>query len=216
MDKQKSDQLSRSSQPILHRGHQALTRRRGEILENAILQAAWDELNEVGYAHMSMEGVAARAKTNKVAVYRRWPNKSKLVIAALGKFVPRPFTGVPDTGNLRSDVLILLNGILKPLQIIGAETLHGLMVEHGRDLMSSIPQIKRQSSEDKWATTMMTILKNAQKRGEVKIDKIDARIISLPADLLRYELLMTHEPVSETTITEIVDNIFLPLIHLQA
>jgi hypothetical protein len=60
----------------------------------------------------------------------------------------------------------------------------------------------------------MTILKNAEMRGEVNLEKISPRILSLPADLLRYQLLMTHEPISDKIISEIVDDIFLPLIHL--
>jgi hypothetical protein len=38
------------------------------------------------------------------------------------------------------------------------------------------------------------------------------RIIALPFDLLRYEILTTHEPTSDQTINEIVDTIFMPLI----
>lgn len=60
---------------------------------------------------------------------------------------------------------------------------------------------------------MMTILKNAETRGEVKLDKISPRVISLPADLLRYEILTIHKPISHKTIDEIVDDIFLPLVQ---
>jgi AcrR family transcriptional regulator len=190
------------------------TRRRGEILETAILQAAWDELTEVGYAHMTMERVAARARTNKAVVYRRWANKAKLVVATLSKHMPRPAKDVPDTGDLRNDVLILLRGIAQPLQTIGAETIHGLMVEHlGKDLISSIPQIMHPGTESKLTTAMVTILKKAELRGEASLEKISPRIVSLPIDLLRYEILITHEPISDKTINEIVDDIFMPLVH---
>jgi AcrR family transcriptional regulator len=46
-------------------------RRRGEILEDAIIKAAWDELSDIGYNSLTMETIAARAKTNKVVLYRR-------------------------------------------------------------------------------------------------------------------------------------------------
>jgi AcrR family transcriptional regulator len=215
LDEQKSDRISQPDQSIGDVDHRTGTRRHGEVIENAILQAAFDELNEVGYAHLTMEGVAARARTNKASVYRRWPNKSKLVVAALSKYLPRPANDVPDTGDLRNDLLILLRSIAQPLQTIGAETIHGLMIEHlGKDLISSFPQIRHPETEGKWATAMMTILKNAELRGEVKLEKISPRVISLPADLLRYELLTTHEPVSDATITEIVDDIFMPLVRV--
>ena len=53
-------------------------RRRGVELEGAILRAAWDELTAVGYARLSMEGVADRAQTGKQVLYRRWPNRAEL------------------------------------------------------------------------------------------------------------------------------------------
>ncbi|MDW5550624.1 TetR/AcrR family transcriptional regulator [Methanosarcina sp.] len=192
------------------------TRRRGKVLEDAILEAAWKELCDVGYNHLTMEGVAARAKTNKAVVYRRWANKPTLILSVLHKFVPPlPLLPkeVPDTGDLRNDVFSFLHGIAKPLQIIGAETIHGLIVDFGKDKLISIPQIIPPKEEDKLITAMTTILKNAEMRGEVKLEKISLRIISLPLDLLRYELLTTHEPVSDKIIHEIVDDIFMPLIR---
>jgi AcrR family transcriptional regulator len=214
MEEQKSDQISRPDRSTGDERRQTGNRRRGEILEAAILQAAWDELSEGGYTHLTMEGVAARARTNKAVVYRRWANKAKLVLAAIRKHVPRPAGDVPDTGDLRNDVLILLHGIAQPLQMIGAETMHGLMVEYlDKDMLSSFPQRMHPGTQSRLTTAMMTILKNADTRGEVKLDTISPRVISLPADLLRYEILTTLEPISDTTIDEIVDDIFLPLVR---
>ncbi|WP_052092147.1 TetR/AcrR family transcriptional regulator [Paenibacillus sp. FSL H7-0357] len=215
MDEIKNDPVSQPSQVTGDDDQLSGARRRGDILENAILQAAWDELGEVGYALLTMEKIAARAKTNKTAVYRRWPNKAKIVVAAIIKHVPKPelasFT--PDTGDLRKDVFILLQGIAKPLQTIGAETMHGLMVEyHGKDLISSLPELMRPRSEDKLTAAMKSILKNAEKRGELSLETINARVIALPADLLRYEILTTHEPVTDETLIGIVDDVFLPLV----
>jgi AcrR family transcriptional regulator len=206
MDEQKKDGTGGAN-------HEPLSRRRGAALESAILQAAWAELSDVGYTHLTMEGVAARAKTNKAVVYRRWPNKVKLVLAALHAYLPRPDSTVPDTGNLQEDLLRLLRSIALPLQAIGAETIHGLMVDYlGKDLIATIPQTMQADTEGKMALAMKTILKNAEARGEVKLEKIKPRIISLPIDLLRYELLVTHEPLSEQKINEIVDDIFIPLV----
>lgn len=216
MIKQKNDRFSQPDQSISDEDHFTGTRRRGELLDKAILQAAWDELNEVGYAHLTMEGVASRAKTNKSAVYRRWPNRSKLVVAVLHKHVPKPADDVPNTGDLRSDVLILLRRITQPLQSIGAETMHGLMIEYlGKEFISSFPHLKHSEFEKKWKTTMLKILKNAEMRGEVNLERISPRVISSPLDLLRYEFLTTYEPVSDETLTEIIDQIYLPLVLTQ-
>lgn len=84
------------------------TRRRGAVLEEAILRAAVDELTQSGFAGLTMDKVAARAGTNKNAIYRRWPNRLALGIAAYRQLATT--VQPPDTGDLRSDVLELLRG----------------------------------------------------------------------------------------------------------
>jgi len=65
--------------------HTAPMRRRGDHLEHALLAATWEELLAVGYANLTMDGVAARAHTSKPVLYRRWPTRPELVLAARGK-----------------------------------------------------------------------------------------------------------------------------------
>lgn len=59
-----------------------VTRRRGAELEEAILQAAAEVLEESGVPALTMDEVARRAGTNKNALYRRWPNRVALGAAA--------------------------------------------------------------------------------------------------------------------------------------
>jgi hypothetical protein len=66
--------------------------------------------------------------------------------------------------------------------------------------------------EGRFENYMRDILKNAELRGEVDLEKITSRIISLPLDLVRYEILTTHKPITENVLNEIVDDIFMPLI----
>ena len=58
------------------------SRRRGATLEEAILDAAWAELIDHGYAEMTLEAVAKRAGTSRPVLYRRWPSRTKLATAA--------------------------------------------------------------------------------------------------------------------------------------
>lgn len=193
------------------------TRRRGEVLEEAILLAAWEELSQTGYTHLTMESVAARAGTNKAVLYRRWANKTELVMAALRKYLPKITNGIPNTGNLRDDVYTYLHARVEPLKTVGAQTIRGLMMDPlvWRKIMTSMPQIVQRRSESKMMAAMTAILKNAELRGEVRLEKLPPRIISLPFDLLQYELITKREPISDETIAEIVDDIFLPLVHLR-
>jgi hypothetical protein len=75
----------------------ASPRRRGAVLERAILEAALEQLSTVGWNGLTMEGVAAGAQTGKAAVYRRWPSKEDLVADALQAGLPS-LEDVPDWG----------------------------------------------------------------------------------------------------------------------
>lgn len=191
------------------------TRRRGEVLEEAILRAAWEELAEKGYVHLTMESVATRAGTNKAVLYRRWDNKSELVMAALRKHLPKITNEIPNTGSLRGDVYAYLHARAEPMRTINAQTIHGLMMDprFWRTITAFLPHILQKRSENKLTAAMMAIMKNAELRGEVNLEKLSPRIITLPLDLLQCELITKQEPVSDTAIAEIVDDIFMPLIH---
>ncbi|WP_083520711.1 TetR-like C-terminal domain-containing protein [Alicyclobacillus kakegawensis] len=118
---------------------------------------------------------------------------------------------VPDTGDLRSDVLALLRHVSQRVQAIGMSTLHGLMAEYLDDVPVSAYLYIRQVSME----TMMTILKRAAARGEVRVDHITPRMASLLMDLVRHELFFTNLELPEEAIVEIVDDIFLLLVRLR-
>lgn len=179
-------------------------RRRGTELEQAILHAAWDELSAVGYAHLTMEGVAARAGTGKQVLYRRWPNRVRLVLAAVRNQLTSIADHVPDTGSVREDVLAVLRHMCDRFHELGPDLVNGIIAESE----GSSPDFVFVMRE-----TMMTVLKRGADRGEVRLDRVTARIATLPVDLLRHDLLLHYRTVDETTLAEITDTIFLPLIR---
>jgi AcrR family transcriptional regulator len=82
-------------------GHRS--RRASEEVEEAILAATLEILDESGFEGLTVEKVAARAGAAKTAVYRRWPSKIPLVVEALTR--AQPDLPVPDTGDLRTDMI---------------------------------------------------------------------------------------------------------------
>jgi AcrR family transcriptional regulator len=182
-------------------------RRHGAELERALLQAAGDELDAVGYANLTMEGVAARAHTGKQVLYRRWSSRAELVSAAVRARTGSVIDHVPDTGSLRDDVLGVLGWSLKRWHDVGLETVRGLLADLP-DLDPAVFVIMD--------SVMTTILERAAARGEIGTAEIDPRVAALPFTLIRYEMLLTVEPVTEKTCAEIVDNVFLPLVHAVA
>jgi AcrR family transcriptional regulator len=192
----------------LHSGGK--TRRRGEALENALLDAAWTELQATGYAGLTIEAVADRAGTSRAVVYRRWRNRADLVIAAMRRHRPLLSGDIPDTGTLRGDVLALLGRMAARLGEVGPETIYGLLGDYLSDAESFArgqDQVLHISAD-----VMTTILKRAADRGEARAD-VEPRIATLPTDLFRNELFMSRTPPSERVLAEIVDNVFLPLVR---
>jgi AcrR family transcriptional regulator len=82
-------------------------RPRSEQAEQAIIDAALELFGERGVEGVCVEAVAARAGVGKATIYRRWPSKEELLIAALGS-MKTPMTD-PDTGNVRDDLVELLS-----------------------------------------------------------------------------------------------------------
>ena len=81
-----------------------------------------------------MESVAARAKTGVAVLYRRWPNKDDLVMAAIVHYRRTRRVENPDTGTLRGDLLALLGGFSdgqSGFTAIMAATFAGLQADSG-------------------------------------------------------------------------------------
>lgn len=60
--------------------------------------------------------------------------------------------------------------------------------------------------------TMASILKRAEKRGEIAPTRHSNRLLTLPIDLVRHEILVNGRPPTHEAILQIVDEIFLPLL----
>ncbi|WP_248964251.1 TetR/AcrR family transcriptional regulator [Sphaerisporangium perillae] len=77
--------------------------RRSQQSHDAVLRAAWELASEVGYAGLSIEGIAARAGVGKQTIYRWWPSKGAVLLDAL---LPQAQARSPflDTGDIVTDL----------------------------------------------------------------------------------------------------------------
>jgi AcrR family transcriptional regulator len=188
------------------------SRRRGQELADALLDAAWDELVEVGYGRFTFEGVAARAGTSRPVLYRRWASRSDLAIAAIQRYRERRPVATPDTGSVRDDLVELLRAASagrSEMAVLVSVQMAAYFAETGTtpaDLRAAMLSGSRQPSG------LDEVLTRGVERGEIDPDRLTDRIRSLPWDLMRHEMLMTLQPVPDGTIEEIVDQIFLPLV----
>jgi AcrR family transcriptional regulator len=72
--------------------------------DRAILKATLGLLLEVGYRDLTIERVATTAGVGRPTIYRRWPSKAALVVAALAESNRIAIPSV-DTGSVREDLL---------------------------------------------------------------------------------------------------------------
>ena len=192
----------------------AVTRRRGAALEDALLDAAWDELVEKGYANVTIDGVADRARTGRQVLYRRWPAKRDLVIAAVTRHMWSNVVEVPDTGSLRGDLIAYLTDALaKRAEMVAIFTLN--MADLFGDEAGTPSQL-RERILGSGRRTADTIFDRAIARGEADPARLTPRVRALPFDLLRGHMIMAMGAVPDEEIVGIVDEIVLPLVGATA
>ncbi|MGW1062422.1 TetR/AcrR family transcriptional regulator [Micromonospora rubida] len=187
------------------------TRRRGVTLEQAILRAAADELLESGYAGLTMDRVARRAGTNKNAIYRRWPNRAALGVAAYRQLAVADLKP-PDTGELRGDALELLRRAnchwTSPL----GEVLRGLLSAVGEE-----PELLAQLQEQAGAAGTagwLAVLDRAVARGQAPPEARHPRVATVALALLRNEIITRGvSSAPDDVLVEIVDEVYLPLLR---
>jgi AcrR family transcriptional regulator len=191
------------------------TRRRGQALEDALLDAAWQELLAVGYGRFTIEGVAARAGTSRPVIYRRWPDRSGLAIAAIRYYARTTPVPSADTGSVRGDLLAVLRAAFAARSEIAA-LFSFQMGEYFSETGRTLADVRTEFLAGRQQPfTIDEILRRGVERGEIDPGRLTPRIAALPADLLRHELMMTLQRPTEETIVEIVDDIFLPLVRKQ-
>ncbi|MGW1350990.1 TetR/AcrR family transcriptional regulator [Streptomyces sp. NPDC002409] len=186
------------------------TRRRGAALEEAILRAAADELTGSGYAGLTMDKVAARAGTNKNALYRRWPNRLALGVAAYKHLATT--VQPPDTGTLRGDVLEWLRQANRYWSSPLGAILRELLAAAGGtpELLARL----QESSADATAAPWLTILGRAVARGEAPPEALHPRVATVAMVLLRNEFVVRAVPAApDEVLVEIVDEVYLPLVR---
>jgi AcrR family transcriptional regulator len=190
----------------------ASLRRRGAVLERAILDAALEQLSTVGWNGLTMEGVAAGAQTGKAAVYRRWPSKEDLVADALRSGLPR-FDEAPDLGSVREDLLALcrqareamfsrpgfaLRSVIHECDNIQAERFHGVIFEGVVE-----PTIR----------LLRDVIARGIERGEVRPDAANGYVFDAIPAMMMYRSKMCGSEWTDREMEEMIDSLMVPLLR---
>ncbi len=181
-------------------------RPRSERVDVSILTATQDLLLEDGFDRMSVESIASRAGVGKGAIYRRWPDKIAVVVAAVADLAQVPT--VPDTGSLRDDLLTCARTFVKSNRT--QKILIGLMTAMARhdELRSSA----RDAIGSPFTELFQRVIDRAIEVGDVP-ESIDSAAVSevFPA-LAFHRSIALGLPIDEAFVTTVVDRLLMPLL----
>ena len=187
--------------------------KRGEASEQAIVEAVVALLVEVGYERLTMDAVAARARAGKATIYRRWPNKAAMVLAALVHYGGEARDGytLPDTGDLRGDLLAL--GPCKahdlPAELLAA--LPGLLMAMRTE--APLAALMHQYLVGDVLPHYREIVRRGIERGEVTTGFKAERLGELGVGVTLNRLLVDGGPVDDRFNRYVVDEFMLPLLR---
>lgn len=187
--------------------------RRGEARTEAILHAAIELLSEVGFDRMTMDAVATRAKASKATIYRRWPDKTELVLEALrrrGSVVPE----VPDSGSLRADLDVYVRAAAASAAGIDGRIVTGLLAGASHD--PELAAMLGQQFHYLQLPTFIALVERARERGGVGPAVDPALIGEILGGALIMHLLVLGLPADEAFIARLIDGLLLPTLEAGA
>ncbi|HEY0228078.1 MAG TPA: TetR/AcrR family transcriptional regulator [Mycobacterium sp.] len=174
--------------------------------ETEILEVTLRLLQEHGYDQLTIDAVAAEARASKATVYRRWPSKAELVLAAFIEGV-RQVAVPPNTGTLRGD-LIGLGEACSEHGRQHASTIRAVMVEVSRHPALN-DALQEQFLKQRKATTQH-VLQQAVDRGEITKDAISDELWDLLPGYLIFRSILPDRPPTRRTVQLLVDQFLIP------
>jgi AcrR family transcriptional regulator len=174
--------------------------------EVELLAVTLELLQEHGYDRLTVDAVATTARASKATIYRRWPTKAELVLAAFVEGT-RQVAVDPDTGTLRGDLLRLGEQISAHVST-HASTIRAVLVEVSRS--AELDAIMQEQFLDQRKALMSHVLAQAVDRGEIKASAITDDLWDVLPGYLIYRAVLTGRAPSCRTIEDLVDDLLLP------
>ncbi|MDR0848902.1 MAG: TetR/AcrR family transcriptional regulator [Propionibacteriaceae bacterium] len=192
------------------------TRRRGDVLNEAIFAATLDLLQERGYAAVTFQRVAQAARTSRSVLYRSWSSPFQLIVDAARWQATASHNGltmadrVYDTGSLRGDLLAAAKDFIDTTSYYSTLMLstmfYGLSQAEPDEIHTLYEQITASN-----LIMMGRIVEAATLRGEIT-HRVSDRAKLVFFEILRSHALLLREPFTETDLEEIIDQVVLPAI----
>lgn len=163
-------------------------------------------LQQHGYDRLSVDEVATESRASKATIYRRWPSKAELVLAAFIEGMRAQLVR-PNTGSLREDLLQIGAGALADVRR-NTPVMRGLLNEIARN--PDLTKAFRTKFIDQRKSLIDDVLAAAVERGEIDTAAINEELWDLlPGYLVFRSLLPVRSPTAGTVRT-LVDDIIMP------
>ena len=174
--------------------------------EAELLEVTLRLLQQEGYDGLTVDAVAATARASKATVYRRWPTKAELVLAAFIEGV-RQVAVAPETGTLRGDLLQMGEVICEHART-HASTMRAVLVEVSRNpalndvMQHQFLDQKKALFEQSWG--------QAVERGEINAAAITEDLWDLMPGYLIFRSIWSGRGPTRRTVEALVDDVMIP------
>ncbi|BBZ52889.1 TetR/AcrR family transcriptional regulator [Mycobacterium heidelbergense] len=163
-------------------------------------------LQEHGYDGLTVDAVVGEARASKATVYRRWPSKAELVLAAFIEGI-RQVAVPPETGTLRGDLLQLGETICRQGQQ-HASTIRAVLVEVSR--RPALNDALQHQFLDQRKALFQHILQRAVDRGEIAEVAIADELWDLLPGYLIFRSIIPGQAPTRRTVQALVDDFIVP------
>jgi AcrR family transcriptional regulator len=169
--------------------------------EAELLAVTLQLLQEHGYDRLTVDAVAANAHASKATVYRRWPSKAELVLAAFIEGI-RPPAVPPETGTLRGDLLHLGEVVCQQGQQ-HAGTIRAVLVEVSRN--PELNEVMQHQFIEQRKALIDHIFQQAVVRGEIDPAAINDELWDLLPNYLIFRSIIPGRPPTRQTVQALVE-----------
>lgn len=173
--------------------------------ERELLAVTFRLLRQHGYDGLTVDEIAAEAHASKATVYRSWPTKAELVLAAFTEGIEQD-ADPPDTGTLRGD-LVAMGDMVCSHAREHATTMRAVLSE-----LSRIPALHTAMQRFLGGRRSMfwDVLQRAAERGEITQAATTAELWDLLPGYLVYRAVVEDRPATRKTVRTLVDDVILP------
>jgi AcrR family transcriptional regulator len=160
-------------------------RPRSEQAEQAIIEATLDLFAEQGFEGVCVEAVAARAGVGKATIYRRWPNKEELLLAAFGS-LKSPFPE-PEGVSVRDDLLAMVEVMCADKADPRKARRYALLLGEGEKYPRLMARYKETVVEPR-REAMRAVIRRGIQTGELRPDTdIEIAMLTLTGVIMAHE-----------------------------